>query len=81
VLLVFIGLILTQFIIGNVVEPRITGKSLNLSPIVILISLIFWGYMWGVVGMILAVPLTSAIKIFFENIPTLKPIADIISAD
>lgn len=75
------GLMLTQFIMGNIVEPKITGKSLNLSPIVILISLIFWGYIWGIVGMMLAVPLTSALKIFFSNIPVLKPIADIISAE
>lgn len=81
VLLVLIGLMVTQFTIGNVIEPRITGKSLNLSPIVILISLIFWGYIWGIIGMMLAVPLTSALKIFFQNIPTLKPIAEIISAD
>ncbi|UCH95731.1 MAG: AI-2E family transporter [Candidatus Aminicenantes bacterium] len=81
VLLVAVGLMLTQFIIGNILEPRITGKSLNLSPIVILISLIFWGYVWGIVGMMLAVPLTSAIKIIFQNIPVLKPIAEIISAE
>lgn len=80
VLLVTLGLMMTQFIIGNVVEPKFTGKSLNLSPIVILISLIFWGYVWGIVGMMLAVPLTSAVKIFFQNIPTLKPIAELISA-
>jgi AI-2 transport protein TqsA len=81
VLLVVLGLMVTQNIIGNVVEPMFTGKSLNLSPIVILISLIFWGYIWGIVGMILAVPLTSAMKIIFENIPGLNPIADIISAE
>lgn len=81
VLLVFAGLVVTQFIIGSIVEPRITGRSLNLSPIVILISLIFWGYIWGVIGMMLAVPLTSAFKIFCENIPLLKPIAGLISAD
>lgn len=80
VLLVAVGLIVTQFIIGNIFEPMLTGKSLNLSPIVILISLIFWGYVWGIVGMMLAVPLTSAMKIFFENIPGLKPIAEIISS-
>jgi predicted PurR-regulated permease PerM len=80
-LLVLGGLMVTQFTIGNAVEPKITGKSLNLSPIVILVSLIFWGYIWGIVGMILAVPLTSAIKIFCENIPTLKPIAEMISVD
>jgi AI-2 transport protein TqsA len=81
VLLVAVGLMVTQFVIGNIFEPMLTGKSLNLSPIVILISLIFWGYVWGIVGMMLAVPLTSAMKIFFENIPGLKPIADIISSE
>lgn len=81
VLIVLIILMITQFVIGNILEPRFTGKSLNLSSIVILISLIFWGYVWGVVGMMLAVPLTSAIKIFCENIPSLKPLAIMISAD
>lgn len=81
VILVGALLMLTQFIIGNIVEPKLTGKSLNLSPIVILISLIFWGYVWGIVGMMLAVPLTSAIKIIFQHIEVLKPIAEIISAE
>jgi predicted PurR-regulated permease PerM len=81
VLVVALGLMLTQFIIGNIIEPRITGRSLNLSPIVILISLIFWGYVWGIMGMILAVPLASALKIFFQNIPVLNPIAELISAE
>lgn len=81
VLLVGIGLMLTQFVIGNIIEPKFTGKSLNLSPIVILIALIFWGYIWGAVGMMLAVPLTSAMKIMFQNIPDLKPLAELISSD
>ncbi len=81
VLIVLTGLILTQMIVGNVLEPKIAGKSLNLSPIVILLSLIFWGYIWGIIGMILAVPLTSAIKIIFSHIEILKPIAELISAD
>lgn len=81
VILVAAGLMITQFIIGNVFEPKITGKSLNLSPIVILISLIFWFFVWGIVGMMLAVPLTSAIKIIFQHIEVLKPISDIISAE
>lgn len=75
------GLIAAQFIVANFLEPRITGKSLNLSPVVILVSLIFWGYIWGAVGMILSVPLTSTLKITCENIPSLKPIASLISAD
>ncbi len=81
VLIVGLALILTQMIVGNVIEPSIAGKKLNLSPIVILISLIFWGLIWGVIGMILAVPLTSAIKILFEHIDSLKPVASLISAE
>jgi predicted PurR-regulated permease PerM len=79
VLLVLIGLMLTQFILGNIVEPSITGKNLDLSPIVILFSLIFWGYTWGIIGMILAVPITSSLKIIFEHIPSLNPVAKMIS--
>jgi len=81
VLLITIALGLTQMIIGNVLEPKLTGKSLNISPLVILISLILWGWMWGVVGMILAVPITSALRIFFSHIPRLKPVSDLISAE
>jgi len=81
ILLVATGLMVTQFIIGNIVEPKICGKNLNLSPLVILISLIFWGWTWGIVGMILAVPLTSGLKIIFEHIEVLKPIANLISAE
>jgi len=81
VVLVTLGLMITQFVIGNIIEPKICGKSLNLSPIIILVSLIFWGYIWGIVGMMLAIPLTSAVKIVFQNIPTLKPIAELISSD
>jgi predicted PurR-regulated permease PerM len=73
------GLILTQIIIGNVLEPKITGKRINISPLVILISLILWGWMWGIVGMMLAVPITSALKIVFSHIPKLKPISALIS--
>ncbi len=79
--LVAICLMMAQFTIGNILEPKITGRSLNLSPIVILVSLIFWGYIWGIIGMMLAVPLTSALKIYFRNIPTLRPLAELISAE
>jgi len=80
VILVASGLILTQFIIGNFLEPKITGVDLDISPIIILVSLIFWGYVWGVVGMVLAVPLTSTIKLIFAEIEGLKPIASLISS-
>lgn len=58
-----VGLITGHFIIGNVLEPRIQGKSLNLSPLVILLSMSFWGSLWGVVGMLLCVPITAGIMV------------------
>ncbi|MGE5343278.1 MAG: AI-2E family transporter [Candidatus Omnitrophota bacterium] len=79
VLFVLVALMVFQFLLGNILEPKITGRGLNLSPIVILIALIFWSYIWGIVGAILAVPLTAALKIFLENMPTLNPLANLIS--
>lgn len=66
---------LVQMIMGNIVDPRLMAFSLNLSPLLVIVSLIFWGWLWGVAGMILAVPLTATLKIFFENINGLRPIA------
>ncbi len=80
-LLVTASLMAMQFFMGNVLEPHIMGRSLNLSPIIILLSLIFWGWMWGVIGMFLAVPITSAMKIIFESIPSCKPLAAVLSGE
>lgn len=66
---------LVQTIVGNVVDPKLMAFSLNLSPLLVLVSLIFWGWLWGIAGMVLAVPLTATIKIFCENIEGLKPVA------
>ena len=68
-------LLATQITMGNIVEPRIMGKNLNLSPLVIIVSLIFWAFIWGPVGMLLAVPISSAIQIISANIDSLKPIS------
>jgi predicted PurR-regulated permease PerM len=63
-----------QFLIGNVIEPRIMGHSLGLSPVLVLLSLIFWGWLWGAWGMILAVPITSTLRIVCQNIEPLYPL-------
>lgn len=65
---------MTQLLIGNIMDPQLLGERLNLSPVVILLSLLLWGYIWGVMGMFIAVPITGAIKITFENIPATRPI-------
>ena len=68
-------LFLNQNIIGNIIEPHYLGRHMDLSPVFVLFSLIFWGWIWGIVGMFLAVPIAAAIKILFSNIEPLKPIA------
>lgn len=68
-------LVVVQQVMGNLVEPKWLGKSMNLSPLVILFSLIFWGWLWGIIGMFLSVPITVMIKIILENIEGTKPIA------
>ena len=72
-------LLLIQRVVDYFIEPRLTGHKLGLSPRLVLLSLAFWGWLWGVVGMILAVPLTVIGKIILENIPATKPLATLIS--
>ena len=78
-LLVLILLGGVQMLMGNVMEPRLMAFSLNLSALLVLVSLIFWGWLWGILGMVLAVPLTATVKIIFENVDNLKPFAVLMS--
>jgi predicted PurR-regulated permease PerM len=81
IMVIWIAVILfaIQFLVGNVIEPKVVGSSVNISPVVVLFSLIFWGYVWGVIGMILAVPFAVIIKIILENISALKPLSVLMS--
>ncbi|HIJ90547.1 MAG: AI-2E family transporter [Desulfobulbaceae bacterium] len=80
-LLVASVLVVIHFVVGNYLEPKIMGRGLNLSPLVILFALIFWGWMWGGVGMLLAVPLTAAFNIAMEEYDPAMPLAKMISAE
>jgi len=65
-------LLTAQLIFGNVVEPKLTGASLSLNTVVVILGLVFWGYLWGITGMILSVPLLVLIKVILEQIPDAK---------
>ena len=68
-----------QLVIGNFAEPKIMGESLDLHPAVILIALIFWGVLWGIVGMLLATPITAVLKILLEQSELTRPVARIMA--
>ena len=69
------GYVIVGTLVGNVIEPRVMGKGLGLSPLVVLLSLVFWGWVLGTVGMLLSVPLTVMVKIGLESSPDTKWIA------
>jgi predicted PurR-regulated permease PerM len=78
---VALGVSAWQFVIGNFVQPRMTGESLNLSAIVVLLALAIWGAMWGIVGAFLAAPLTVMLMIVLAQFQSTRWIAILLSAD
>ena len=75
VILIILLPLIVHLIIGNIIEPRIFGEKLGLHPITIILSLIFWGMIWGVIGVLLAAPITAIVKITFERFETTKSIS------
>lgn len=71
-LLVLAGYLIVNFTLGNFVEPRVMGKALGLSPLVVFLSMVFWGLLWGPIGALLAVPLTMVIKILLASTEDLR---------
>ncbi len=68
-----------QVLIGNVLEPKVLGDSLELHPITVLSALVLWGMIWGIVGMFLAVPLTAVLKILLESLEMTRPVARLLA--
>jgi AI-2 transport protein TqsA len=69
------GYLTIEMVMGNVIEPRVMGKTLGLSTLVVFLSLVFWGWIWGPIGMFLSVPLTMVVKILLEHSGDLKWVA------
>jgi predicted PurR-regulated permease PerM len=65
--LTLVGFVVVNLIMGNVLEPRWMGRGLNLSPLVVFVSLVLWGWVLGPVGMLLSIPLTIMLKIALES--------------
>ena len=80
VILVVTGLLIgVQQFVGSFLEPRFLGSSLNLSPLIILVALSFWGFLWGPVGMLISVPVTVMMAIIFATVPATRWIAVLLS--
>jgi AI-2 transport protein TqsA len=73
--LVGLGYVTVNTLFGNIIEPNLMGRRLGLSTLVVILSLLFWGWAWGPLGALLSVPLTVIVKIWLENTPDLRWIA------
>lgn len=80
-LILFVVHFTLQTVIANVIEPKLMGNSLNISPLVALIALSFWGAIWGISGMIVSVPITVIVIILLAQFPSTKSIAIMMSAN
>ncbi|MBP9491439.1 MAG: AI-2E family transporter [Aliarcobacter sp.] len=81
VLILSLVLITIQFVIGNIIYPKLMGNKLNISQFVVIVSLVVWGAMWGTIGMFLSVPLMVILLIIFSQFESTKKLAILISGD
>ena len=79
ILVILILCITLQFVIGNILEPKLMGESMDLHPITILLFLMFWGLVWGIPGMFMAIPITAIMKIIFSRIETTRGLAEVLA--
>jgi predicted PurR-regulated permease PerM len=78
---VFAFFMAVQFVESNLITPKMLGDHLNISLLAQLLATIFWGWLWGAIGIFLAIPITAALKVVCDNIEPLKPIGVILSGD
>jgi len=75
IILTIILILAINMIIGNIIDPKLIGDHVGISPLVVLGSLTIWGFIWGFAGMVISVPMTVIIKIICENIPYMEPVS------
>jgi AI-2 transport protein TqsA len=80
-LIVIAGLAVVEQIIGNFIDPRMQGRRLQISPVVVLVALVFWTWVWGPVGALLAVPMTVTLLAAAVHVPALAPFAELLAAE
>jgi len=80
IIIVVAIVLVTNIILGNILDPKIVGDHVGISPLMILLSLAIWGYLWGFAGLVLAVPMTVIIRIVCDNIPILEPVSTLIGS-
>jgi predicted PurR-regulated permease PerM len=71
--LVLVIVLVLHVIAVNVLYPKVLGNRLRLNPVVLTIALLFWGWLWGGIGLLLAIPITAAMKIIFDHVASLRP--------
>lgn len=81
IILVAVSILAIEMIMGNILEPKIQGNNLGLSPFIIITSLSFWGWLWGFPGMVLSVPMMVVLKIICGSVESLKPISILMGTD
>ena len=80
VLILSLGYVLVNTTVSNFLEPTLMGRHLGLSPLIIFMSLVFWGWAWGPIGMFLSVPITMMVKILLENSDDLRWVATLMGS-
>lgn len=78
-LIIGAGILVIEQVMGNYVDPRLLGKRVSLSSLVVLVSLLLWSWIWGIPGALLAVPMTVLLMVVFAHVPALQPIALLLS--
>lgn len=75
------GLAVLEQVIGNFIDPRMQGRRLRVSPVVVLVALVFWSWMWGPIGALLAVPATVTLLAAASHVPALRPLSLLLAID